>query len=396
MRALQRAYDRAGFPISTVQLIEGHGTGTPLGDRVEITAIQRLIDEHKGNNTTWLGSIKSNIGHCKAAASSAGLIKAIMALKRKVLPPTVNCVNPNPVFGKPIGSLRPITEGTVWTSGVTPRRASVSSKGFGGANSHITLEEANPDEQPVLDDLALLGSDQPDELILISAENVLNLKKQVDNLTTIANRICRAELTDLSAALAKTPTNGNIRLAIIADSPWQLSVSLKAVSENLDKGIESDALDDPMGGIFAGRPKANPSFLALFPGQGSQLLNMGKHLLRRFPFIRELYEKADKALLDIIPGGLSSYILRDIYDGNESNIKSWEMELKDTRIAQPALVLTSIASLKILNFYGLKPAIAVGHSLGEISALYAAGALDDVAAVRVAALRGKAMGVTQP
>jgi enediyne polyketide synthase len=138
-RALRRAYERAGYPISSVELIEGHGTGTRVGDRVEIEAILQLLAENKDYAVCRIGSIKGNIGHCKAAAGASGLIKAVMALDRKILPPTVNCEQPNPLFAKYPGSLFPNRRGIPWVAGKIPRRASVSAMGFGGSNCHITM-----------------------------------------------------------------------------------------------------------------------------------------------------------------------------------------------------------------------------------------------------------------
>lgn len=391
MRALQMAYDRAGYPISSVGLIEGHGTGTALGDKVEITALRRVLEASPGSEFCWLGSIKGNIGHCKAAAGAAGLIKAIMALKRKILPPSVNCELPNPAFGRPLSRLRPTARGTVWLQNDGPRRASVSAMGFGGANSHITLEEANPHDVPLKDDLALLVGNQRSEVILLSADSVTELKKKVEDLMPTAERICRAELTDLSAALARLPHHGDIRLAIVAESPWGLAESLRSIRDSIGNDIPIEDIDDSTSGIYAGKAKKNPTLVALFPGQASQRLNMGVHLLRRYPFVLDLYERADRATADIIPRGLRPHILLNPYACIEETMEWWESLLRDTRVAQPAIVLSSIATLKVLEFLGLKPDIVIGHSLGEVSALHAAGACDDVTAIRLAAFRGLAM-----
>ena len=115
----------------------------------------------------------------------------------------MNCVHPNALFGKPLKKLLPLIEGKIWESGNNPRRASVSAMGFGGSNSHVTLEEANPNDKLLKDDLAILGSNQNTELILLSAKDNDDLKKQLIGLIPVAQRICRAELTDLSAAISK-------------------------------------------------------------------------------------------------------------------------------------------------------------------------------------------------
>jgi acyl transferase domain-containing protein len=344
------------IPISTVSLIEGHGTGTALGDKVEISALRRLLDASSGDGICWLGSIKANIGHCKAAAGAVGLIKAVMALKRKILPPMVNCERPNPVFGKLLDRLRPNLQGQVWASGATPRRASVSSMGFGGANSHLTLEEANPYDTLSPEDLALLGSNQESELILLSAESRQDLQRQVDKLIPIAERIYRAELTDLAAALAHTQHTGTVRMALVVDSPWQLAASLQSLSQKLAMNGAVSGLDAPDKGIFAGATVGNPSFVALFPGQGSQRLNMGEHLLRRYPFIHDLYDQAEHAVADVLSDGLRATIFRDLLAADEATRAGWEAELRHTRIAQPAIVL-SLAMLRLLEFFGLRPTL---------------------------------------
>ncbi|MGE5893380.1 MAG: acyltransferase domain-containing protein, partial [bacterium] len=290
-----------------------------------------------------------------------------------------------------MGRLRPTTRGVVWQQKSYPRRASVSAMGFGGANSHIALEEANPHDAPPQEDLAILGSNQETELVLISAQTADHLARKVEHLFSIAERICRAELTDLSAALAKEPLKGDIRLAIVTDDPRKLAASLKAFSAKLSEGASPNDLDDPDAGIFAGKAKKHPTLVGLFPGQGSQIVNMGEYLLQRYPFVVNLYERADKALTDIIPEGIKAHILLNPYAYAETIQKSFERNLQDTRITQPTVVLSSIATLNVLGFLGLKPDAVIGHSLGEISAYHAAGVCSDIAALRIAAARGRAM-----
>jgi enediyne polyketide synthase len=337
VRALSKAYECAGYPISTVSLIEGHGTGTTIGDKVEISAILRLLEAEKGSGVCRIGGIKANIGHCKAAAGAAGLNKAVMALKHKVFPPTVNCDQPNPVFGKPLARLRPSLRGQIWEAGPTPRRASISSMGFGGANSHVALGEANPDDPPAMADLSLLGSAQSSELILLAAPTTGLLKQQIAKLIPIAERICRAEMTDLAAALVNNLPAGEIRLAMVAESPWQLADSLRLVLECLSKSEDVGAIYDASTGIFAGKSLANPSLVALFPGQGSQRPNMGEHLLQRFPFVRELYDNAG--------AGLAAKVFRDTLADDHATLRQHEIALKKTEVAQTAIVASSIAML---------------------------------------------------
>jgi acyl transferase domain-containing protein len=227
--------------------------------------------------------------------------------------------------------------------------------GFGGSNAHITLEEANPQDSASSEDLALLGSRQTTELVLLAAENLEELAQQVKKLIPVAERICRAELTDLAAALAKAAPQGSLRLAIVAESPWHLTGSLKRLSLKLSDGCNIEDLDDPPAGSFAGKAQAAPTWIALFPGQGSQRLNMAEHLLRRYPFVRELYDEAAEFVK-------SDCIFREVSAADDSTRKSWEAELRNTRVAQHAIVLTSLAALRVIKFLGLRPAASIGHS----------------------------------
>jgi enediyne polyketide synthase len=382
-RALRRAYDRAGYPMTSVGLIEGHGTGTPVGDKVELNAIQRVLQSGADSFQCTIGSIKANIGHCKAAAGAAGLIKAVQALKHKILPPTVNCERPINVFSQSGWRLRPSLKGKAWESKSAPRRASVSSMGFGGSNSHVTLEEANPAGVPSAEHLKLLGSHQSSELVLLSAPDAGELLRQVRQLLPIAERICLAEMTDLSAALAKRPVAGPVRLAIVTGAPWDLVKTLREVTAQLEPGIALEAVKDLSGGICAGTAIRNPTLVALFPGQGSQRLNMGERLCERYPLVRELFAR--------VHGEVTQRMFRDTLGTSPEQVQEWETQLRATQVAQPAIVATSAATLQVLDFLGLRPTFGIGHSLGEITALHAAGAVDADQAIQIAAQRGQAM-----
>jgi len=391
MRALRSAYERAGYSVSSVTLVEGHGTGTTLGDRVEVESLKALIDESQGEEICWLGSIKGNIGHTKSASGMAGFIKAVMALKRKIIPPTVNCNEPNEAFGMPLGRLRPTVRGTSWAKRNTPRRASVSAMGFGGSNAHITMEETNPEDAPSREDMALLGSNRKTEILLLTGDTLHELKKRIEDLLPVARKICRAELTDLAAHLAENENKKEFRVAVIAESPWELAERLEQLLEKFTGSPDIGALDEPEAGIYAGRALQRPRMVALFPGQGSQYLNMGEYLFSHYAFISQVYLEADGVLGDMLPRGLRSYIFMNTLTCKEGMPEFTQGRLKDTQIAQPAIVLSSIAAFKMLEFFGLKPDIVIGHSLGQITALHAAGVFDGLTAVRIAALRGRAM-----
>jgi enediyne polyketide synthase len=396
-RALRKAYSRAGYSIGDVGLIEGHGTGTPLGDRIELTAIGELLEETPGAAACWIGSIKGNIGHCKAAAGAAGLVKAVMALERRIIPPTGGCDRPSPVFDRAHGRLRPALTGGPWLANGAPRRASVSAMGFGGANAHITLEEAESGDVVVDQDLELLGSAQSTETVFLAAQDERALLAEARSLAALTARISRSEMVDLAATLAVRAAaavrrgEAVLRLAVTARSPWHLEQTLHTVVQGLESGAPIDALasDD----IAAGRWQRGhrPKLAALYPGQGAQHLGMGAHVLRRHAWARAFQDGIDVATRDVLPRPLGEYVYPDRWSASDETVRAWTDALRDTRVAQPAIVASSLATLGVLRRLGLEPDVHLGHSLGEVTALCAAGALDEVTAVRVAALRGRAM-----
>lgn len=391
-RALRRAYDQAGYPMSSIGLVEGHGTGTPLGDRVELAAIQEVLEEAGEGPRVALGGVKANIGHCKAAAGAAGLAKTILALERGIKPPHVNAPLPNPAFSGPAARIYPCLEGEAWqTEPGVPRRAGISSMGFGGANSHVTLEAGDAAGGPAPQDLDCLTSAQASEVVFLSAPDPGALREEALRLAGIAERLSRAELTDLASACAQRPETGDWRAAMVARSPWELAAQLREVAHRLDADGDSAALSLSQERIFLGRADRSPQIAAMFPGQGSHALDMGRALFRRRPATRELYARADARLEAEGLRAISPLMHRATHKASAAQAEAWEAELRQTEQAQPAIALASLAMLEALEDWGIAPALAFGHSLGELSALCCAGAISPEETVLLAALRGCAM-----
>ncbi len=385
-RAIQKAYEKAGYNISSIGLIEGHGTGTALGDKVELQAIQKVIEQSTpAKAPIYIGSIKSNIGHCKAAAGIAGFIKVVMALKHKILPATTNCLYPNSLFNS---SLQPAMRNCIWEKTETPRRASVSAMGFGGSNAHVTLEEFDPKvikKYHPVKQFQHLGSMSYSELILLSGEHRLALQGEIEKLLPVVKKISRAELPDLSAALSKQDSNGKYRIAILSFSPWDLQEKFQKILRKFEEHAPLTEINDPERGVFFNKAKQNPKCVFLFPGQGSQRLNSGSDIIHRFPELKKF--SADIEL----PKELTEYCIKNYVNAPKSLIREWEKELKQTAIAQPAIVFSSLLFWQMLDNWNLKADTLIGHSLGEITALCIAGAYSPNNAIRLAAQRGKAM-----
>jgi enediyne polyketide synthase len=362
--AVERAYQRAGFDITTIGYFEGHGTGTTLGDTTELRMLaQARRGVEPAAPPAVISSIKANIGHTKAASGVAGLIKATMALSQQILPPATGCDEPHAELSGAAPALRVLHAGECWSAD-QPLRAGVSAMGFGGINVHLALEGTAADRTTALDrhSQLLVSSPQDAELCLLSAQDAAALERQIEHLLTIAPRLSRAEISDLAAHLSQTLDRQEMRAAIVATSPDTLTRGLLTLKTWLADGITT-ALDAGAG-VFLGTGTSAPRLGFLFPGQGSPAHVSGGMLRRRFGAVQKLYAEAN------LPTGGDSVA---------------------TSIAQPAIVTASLAALTTLARLGIEAQIGIGHSLGELTALHWAGAFDDTALLRIATLRGKAM-----
>jgi enediyne polyketide synthase len=363
--ALSRAYARAGVQPTTVALYEGHGTGTAVGDATELRAVA-AVRGRGGAAPAAIGSIKANIGHTKAAAGVAGFLKAAIAVRERVIPPTTGAERPHPELERAADVLRVPRAVEAWPEGL-PVRAGVSAMGFGGINSHLVLdgpEQEAPRRPPRLRERMLAASAQDAELFAFAAETPSDLERQVARLRRLAPRLSRAELGDAATALATHAPDGRFRAAVVASTPAELADRLDAVIERLGHP-DMGPVESP-GGVFVGSNSRAPRIGLLLPGQGSPSPIDGGALQRRFPtLIEDLYESI------CLPAVAADPVA--------------------TEVAQPTIVTASLAGLRVLAELGVEADVAVGHSLGELTALVWAGVVGEAAAQRIAAARGRAM-----
>ncbi|GAA2076744.1 SDR family NAD(P)-dependent oxidoreductase [Actinomadura alba] len=362
--ALRRAYERAGFGIDTVPMFEGHGTGTEVGDATELRALSLARREASPEAApAAIGSIKGMIGHTKAAAGVAGLIKAVMAVHDQVLPPTTGCVDPHPLLAEEPAALRVLRKAEPWPSGA-PLRAGVTAMGFGGINTHVVLEGAAARRRIPLDarTKALASSVQDMELLLVDGDSPEVLRERLTQLIDFVPRLAYAQLADLAATLQCELRDRPYRAAAVVSSPEDAERRLRQVLQSLEAGETS--LFATGGRVFLGRVSGPGRIGFLFPGQGSGTGTSGGALRRRFAEVEEVYLKA------ALPTG---------------------GDMVATSVAQPRIVTGSMAGLRAMSLLGVDAEVAVGHSLGELSALHWAGAMDEETLLRVAGERGRTM-----
>ncbi|MCG6908763.1 MAG: SDR family NAD(P)-dependent oxidoreductase [Deltaproteobacteria bacterium] len=388
-KALRRAYENAGVEPATVGLVEAHGTGTRVGDKVELNALKTAFGAIAGNSPIAVGSVKSMIGHTKAAAGAAGIIKAALALKNKVLPPTLKAVAPDPDLDIEDSPFFINSENRPWLAHREhPRRAGVSSFGFGGSNFHLVLEEYGSRKKDVSWDGSV-------EIFAFSAQNKDNLKKGLAEMQrrVDAGPVHRLDINRLAAATRnRFSANAPLRLAFVHELTADPAVdrdSLKAMLKQAAAAIDRPETSRKVHlekQIFYMQGRCPGDLAFIFPGQGSQYQGMGRDLCAIFPEGLEALELAD-SLMDA-GSAVSDAIFPRPFSRSQSKERQ---QLNRTDIAQPAIGSISLAMFDILGRFGLKPDAVCGHSYGELSALHAAGFIDRQTFMRLSAVRGKAM-----
>jgi acyl transferase domain-containing protein/NAD(P)H-dependent flavin oxidoreductase YrpB (nitropropane dioxygenase family)/NAD(P)-dependent dehydrogenase (short-subunit alcohol dehydrogenase family) len=386
LRAMRRAYQMAGFDPSSVGLFEAHGTGTVAGDSAELESTTQLIREHSHEtHQAVIGSVKTMIGHTKATAGAAGLMKAILALHHRVLPPHNNLTKPIEALSDTNTPVYVLGDAMPWLHNARhPRRAACSAFGFGGTNFHAVLEEHVREYRPWLRPPASRGWSA--ELLVWSGADQTALLSKVEAFAHAIERLDGFQLRDLAASLAQTFQSGVHTLAIVARSVSDLRTKLGLALARLRK--EASSLPP---GMYVGNGADRPGKVAvLFPGQGSQYPNMAREPAVHFDAVRDTLARADSILSQAFAPGftLSRFIFpRGCYD--EAAQAQARRQLASTDVAQPALGAVETGLFQLLHSLGLRADMFAGHSYGEFVALYAGGAIDLESLLRLSAARGR-------
>lgn len=355
--AIRAAHADAGISPASVTYVECHGTATPLGDPIEIRALNQAFgpDGHCA-----LGSVKGNIGHLDAGAGVVSIIKTVRMMREQVIPPVAHYQSPNPRIDFEAGPFFVPTGRQDWTA-QGPRRAGVSGFGVGGTNVHIVLEEAPAQDRVV--------TGAGPQVLPISA-------KSPEALTEMAAELADALSDQHLPDVAHTLQNGR------AEHPFRMAVAAETIEDAVSRLRLQPAQK------HAARDK--PEVVFMFPGQGGQYPGMGSGLYRDEPVYAEWIDKG-LALLD---ADLSAE-LRPLLT-SETVTDDMRAQLTQTRLAQPALFLTQFACAQLWRHRGIEPARLVGHSIGEIAVAAVAGVLSFEHAVALAAKRGDLMQQMQP
>ncbi|HRI53022.1 MAG TPA: type I polyketide synthase, partial [Pseudomonadota bacterium] len=386
LAALACAYEDCGYNPDTIGYIEAHGTATGVGDVTEVAALREYYDSHRrAPSDCFLSSVKANVGHTMSAAGVAGLIKATMVLAERTVPPQAAFTAPLPALGLVGSGFRvPLREQPFAAPVGHPRRAAVSSFGFGGTNCHLILEESPAERRP---QVSVAAAARPEPFV-ISAPTPQLLAGHLAALAAALEQgeAARAPLADLAYTLA-TRQPESARVAFVARTRDELAQKLSAAVEVVEEGRARVGIRY----LAAPLPEESRRVAFLFPGQGAQAVGLGEALYRRLPRFAARLE----ALAAAADAALEQPLLHRLYPPGRAEAgfdrAAATAALTRTEVAQPAIAALALALSELAGELGLRPALLLGHSLGEFAAAAAAGVLDPAAAVRFVAERGAVM-----
>jgi acyl transferase domain-containing protein len=362
-RVISEALAVAGVDPESVTYIEAHGTGTALGDPIEISALTQVFrSAARKRNFCALGSVKTNLGHLDVAAGIAGLIKTVLALRHRELPPSLHFERPNPEIDFGDSPFYVNTRLSAWESNGVPRRAGVSSFGIGGTNAHVVLEEAPevdvPPEAPRV------------QLLVLSAKTPSALEAAASNLAEFLRRDPDIGFADVAYTLQVGRAGFTHRQALVCPDAAEAAQAL---------------LSGKRVATATSRPSP-PAVAFLFPGQGAQHAGMGADLYAAEPVFRAEIDRCAELLRPRLGLDLRTVLYPSGTAGDEAGER-----LKQTAVAQPALFMVEYALARLWMAWGVRPSAMIGHSLGEYTAACLAGVLSLADALALVALRGELM-----
>ncbi|SFF22999.1 type I polyketide synthase [Nitrosomonas sp. Nm166] len=355
----------AGIPADTISYIETHGTGTTLGDPIEVAALTQAFRESTDRRGfCGIGSVKTNVGHLDAAAGVAGLIKTALALKHQTLPPSLNFEQPNAQIDFSSSPFYVNTVSQAWPDGATPRRAGVSSFGIGGTNVHMIVEEA-PSIKPS-------GPARDWQLLMVSAHSPDALEKAVMRLQDHIATHPTQPLADIAYTLQVGRKGFSHRAVVLCRDHSEAAVLLKAREEGcfLSQQVVSE----------------NRPVTFCFPGQGAQYIDMARDLYQHEPVFRQEFDRC----LQLLKPHLDFDLFAILYpDTGETDRAAASARLEQTEVTQPALFVIEYALAQLWMSWGIKPTSMIGHSVGEYVAACLAQVFSLEDALRLVAVRGR-------
>ncbi|MHA3024420.1 type I polyketide synthase [Mycobacterium sp. BMJ-28] len=370
-RLITSALSRAGLTGGDVDYLEAHGTGTPLGDPIEVQAAAAAYGAgREPNRPLLMGTAKTNIGHLESAAGVAGLIKVVLSLQNEMLPQTLHFQNPSPHIPWDTLPVRVVDEATPWVTDGRPRRAGVSSFGFTGTNAHVLLEEAPalPAEE--------VGDEAPREplsVVALSARSAQGLTALAQRYSTWLDAHPDVSIDDVAFTAGAGRAHFEHRAAVVANTVPEAKMLLDdLVANRLRPGVVRGECTDP------------PTTAWFFPGQGSQYPGMARELFETEPIFADTVRRCAQAVDGMLPRPLLEVLFGAGREAAET--------LKHTSFAQPAIFAVEMGLARLWQSWGIEPDVVLGHSVGQYAAACVAGVFSLEDGARLIAERGRLFG----
>ncbi|HRI63722.1 MAG TPA: SDR family NAD(P)-dependent oxidoreductase [Polyangium sp.] len=373
-RVIRQALENAKLRPDDIDAIEAHGTGTTLGDPIEAQSLMGVFGSASAKNRAlWLGSIKSNIGHTQAAAGVAGVMKMVLAMQHGLLPKTLHADKPSPHIDWEAGNVRILQDAVPWTTKDHPRRAGISSFGIGGTNAHIIVEET-----PLVPIAEKPHSQTSPPFLgpfVLSGKTEIALQAQAGKLRAHLEAHPNLDLLDLAYSLATTRTHLTKRTAVLGANRAQALDMLANVAQG-QFGILGDT-------------RSTGNLALLFTGQGSQRPGMGRDLYQHYVIFRDAFD----AVCSHFNADLDKPLSEVVFADRGADAAAY---LDQTLFTQTGLFALEVALFRLLESWGLKPTLLLGHSIGELVAAHIAGALSLADACKLVSARARLMQALPP
>jgi malonyl CoA-acyl carrier protein transacylase len=413
--AIENAFKELDYTPGDVDYVECHGTATRAGDAAECEVLNNVFKPYLSGRKIMVTSAKSNIGHTKAAAGSISLIKAALSLYKKILPPSANFKIPNPNID--FSGIEVITEPLEWRTDRT-RRVNVSSFGFGGTNFHVALEEyvegktkygvnsafenvsvENRNEEIKMNTVEIKEDPKAPfsllqgETFTVTSKNISELSSKLDELGEKIKQLPDVYPQTLISVELNDKNQDDMGITLVSKSPRDFNEKLDFIKKNMNENIFDDVpLGFKLKGIYPFKKKHNYKGKVgfVFPGQGSQYVDMMRDLAMKYDVVMDTFKEADKILEKMIGTTLTDTLWSKPGETKEQ-LAERENAIKQTQMTQPAVMTADMAMFRLLMSFGVKPDMVIGHSLGEYAAATAAGIFDLENGLRAVTSRAKEM-----
>ena len=389
-RLITAALARAGLAGGDVDYLEAHGTGTALGDPIEVQAAGAAYAAARdADRPLLIGSVKTNIGHLESASGVAGLIKVVLSLQHEVLPQSLHFETPSPHIPWDSLPVRVVDKAIPWQANGRPRRAGISSFGFTGTNAHVVIEEApvqsaTSDEYStgdILSDVAVASEpdaqDEPVEVLPLSARSPQALVELAERYREWLNTHPKVDIADVCFTAGAGRSHFEHRAALVVDSVQSARDVLAELAENRMRP-----------GVVRGESSDLPTTAWLFTGQGSQYPGMARELFDAEPVFADTVKRCAQAVNGMLPRPLLEVLFATDRDAGAEAGKA----LRHTSFAQPALFAVEMGLARLWQSWGVKPDVVLGHSVGQYAAACVAGVFSLEDGARLMAERGRLFG----